>query len=233
MMAAALAFVLVAVTALSAGAGDTAAAITPYLQARDEGRIGAVTGEAFAEPTRPTGPPTPYPGVSVMLIPSDPGLEAELDRLRGAIRESPRAYLTSAEQLRAVREAYERDVTFSGGGELLRGEVSDTAGRFRFAEVPAGRWLLLAWREVPHAVSTRRVPPRDLGSFLGNTETKGYGAVEIWRLAVEVRPRESTTIRLHDRNVWVTVVREDRHLPAGTPTEGAGTLKRRQGTTPR
>ena len=146
-----------------------------------------------------------------MLVPSDPGLEAELDRIRGALRESPRAYFGSAEQLRAAREAYERELVFAGGGELLRGEVSDAAGRFRFADVPAGSWLLLAWREVPHAVSPRHAPGREAETFVGNTETKGYAALEYWRQAVEVRPGESTGVRLHDRNVWVTVVREDRH----------------------
>jgi hypothetical protein len=233
MIAAALALGLVAVSVLAAGAGDTAAAIAPYLQARDQGRIGVVTGEAFAEPSRPTGAPTPYPEVSVMLVPSDPGLESELDRVRRAIRESPRAYFAAAAELRALREAYERELVFAGGGELVRGEVSAAAGRFRFADVPAGTWLLLAWREVPHAVSPRRVPLRDAETFVGNTETKGYAAVELWRQAVEVRPGESTGVRLHDRNVWVTVVSEQRHQPVKTPAEGPGGIMRRQGTTPR
>jgi hypothetical protein len=232
MIAAALALALVAVSAQAAGAGDTATALATYLRARDEGRIGVVTGEAFAEPTRPTGAPTAYPAVSVMLVPSDPGLEAELDRIRGALRETPGTYFGSAEQLRAAREAYERELVFAGGGELLRGEVSDAAGHFRFADVPAGNWLLLAWREVPHAVSTRRAPGRQAEGFVGNTETKGYGALELWRQAVEVRPGESVGVRLHDRNIWVTVVREDRYLrtPVERPPKGAG---RRQGTTPR
>ena len=231
MIVAALALALVAVSALVAGAGDTPAALAPYLRARDEGRTGVVTGEAFAEPTRPTGAPTPYPAVSVMLMPSDPGLEAELDRIRGALRESSRNYFGSAEQLRAAREAYERELVFAGGGELLRGEVSDAAGRFRFPDIPAGSWLLLAWREVPHAVPTRRAPGRQAETFVGNTETKGYGALELWRQAVEVRLGESVAVRLHDRNIWVTVVREDRYLR--TPAEGSRGVGRRQGTTPR
>jgi hypothetical protein len=233
MITAVLALGLVALSVLAAGAEGTAAAIAPYLQARDQGRMGVVTGDAFAEPTRPTGSPTPYPEVSVMLVPSDPGLESDLDRIRGAIRESPGAYFAAADQLRAAREAYERELVFAGGGELLRGEVSDAGGRFRFTNVPAGSWLLVAWREVPHAVSTRRLPPRATEGFVGNTETKGYAAVELWRQAVEVRPGESTGVRLHDRNVWVTVVREHRHLPGRTPADGPGSIRRRQGTTPR
>lgn len=216
---------------LAVAAADTLALVAPYLLARDEGRRGTVTGEAYAEPTRPSGPAAPYAHVSVVLLPSTPHLEAELDRIRDGIRESARAYLGSAERLRTAREAFERELIFSGGGELIRGEVSDAAGRFRFVEVPAGRWLLLAWREVPHVVSAPRVPGRDVGSFAGNAETTGYAALQYWRLAVEVRPSESTAVRLHDRGIWLTVVLEDKRTPASTgPPWGPGS-NRRQGTT--
>ena len=226
-----LALALLLSGGLAVAAADTAALIAPYLLARDEGRRGTVAGEAYAEPTRPSGPAAPYADVSVVLLPSTPALEAELDRIRVEIRESARAYLGSAERLRDAREGFERELVFSGGGELIRGEVSDAAGRFRFVDVPAGSWLLLAWREAPHAVSARRVPPRDVSGFIGNLEATGYAALEYWRLAVEVRPGESTAVRLHDRSVWVTAVREDKRTPASkTPTEGWGS-KRRQGTT--
>jgi hypothetical protein len=226
-----LALGLLLLGSLAVAAADTPALIAPYLVARDEGQRGTVAGEAYAEPARPSGPAAPYADVSVVLLPSTPDLEAELDRIRAGIRESARAYLGSAERLRAAREAFERELVFSGGGELIRGEVSDAAGRFRFVDVPAGSWLLLAWREAPHVVPARRVPPRDVGGFTGNPETTGYAALEYWRLTVEVRPGESTPVRLHDRSVWLTVVREDKRTPESkTPAEGSGS-KRRQGTT--
>jgi hypothetical protein len=229
--AAALALGLAAVTAVSAAGTDAVTtAIAPYLQARDERRTGYVSGEAFAEPARPTGAPVPYADVSVLLLPADRALEAELDRIRGEIRESARTYFDSARRLRAAREAHERALLYAGGGELIRGEVSDTAGRFRLADVPAGSWLLLAWREVRHTVTTRAVPGRGAEAFVGNSESKGYAAIELWRLPVEVRRGEGTPVRLHDRTIWVTVVEEVRRIPVRTPPDGAGGKRRRSTT---
>jgi hypothetical protein len=222
---------LLVVTALASARADAPLPIAPYLRARDEGRTGTVTGEAFAEPTRVGSAPAPYADVSVMLLPSVPDFEAELDRVRAGIRESARAYLASLERVRSARERIERELIFSGGGELVRGEVSDAGGRFRFANVPAGAWTLLAWRDVPHAVSPRPVPGRDVDAFAGNSETKSYAAVEHWRVAVEVRPGESTVVRLHDRNVWLTAVREDKRTPRAPGFDEGGGSKRRQGTT--
>lgn len=215
-------------------AADAPALIAPYLRARDEARTGTVVGEVFAEPTRPTASPAPQPDVSVVLVPATAELDEELSRIRTGFRESARNYLTAAARLRAAREGYERELAFAGGGELSRGEVTDVAGRFRFTDVPAGQWLLLGWREVPHAVAGRRVPARDLGAFVGNTHTTRHAVVDYWKLAVTVRPGESTEVRLHDRNVWLTAIQED----VTTPTSRAGSVeggglgpKRRQGTT--
>ncbi len=224
---------LILVTALAVSAGDASIALEPYLRARDEGRTDAVSGEAFAEPRGPTGPPTPHGDVSVLLLPYSVDFEAELDRIRAGLRESSLAYVGAAGRLRAARESYEHELLFAGGGELIRGEVSDASGRFRFAEVPAGSWLILAWREIPHGASARRIPGRDQGAFVGTVERLGYVAVEYWRLRVEVRPGEASQVRLHDRNIWATVVREEQRTPdrQTTPGDVGGGAKRRQGTT--
>ncbi len=206
---------LLLVVTLPAAAEDTTTVLAPYLRARDEGRTHAVSGEVFAEPRSPTGSPTPYGDVSVLLLPYASDFEAELDRLR------------------AAREAYEHELLFAGGGELIRGEVSDAGGHFRFAEVPAGSWLILAWREIPHGTAPRRVPGRDQGAFVGNLERMGYVAVEYWRQRLDVRPGETIGIRLHDRNIWATLVREEQHTPDRRPAPGdvGGGSKRRQGAT--
>lgn len=227
---------VVAVTARPSGPSpaDSRPPIDPYLQARDRGLTGVVTGEAFAESTSPSGAATPYGDVSVMLLPALPDFEAELDRIRAGLRDNARAYLAAAERLRAAREGLERDLAFSGGGELVLGEVTDGGGRFRFADVPTGAWTLLAWRDEPHPQSGRPVPARELGAFVGVTQTTGFTAVALWRFAIEVRPGEQATIRLNDRNVWLTVVREDRRTlePPKKATDGTGKgSKRRQGTT--
>lgn len=232
--AAALTAGLILVVAMAASAGDATTALAPYLRARDEGRTDAVTGDASAESRRPTGSPAPYGDVSVLLLPYSADFESELDRIRAGLRESSLAYVEAAGRLRVARKAYEHELLFAGGGELIRGEVSDAAGRFRFAAVPAGSWLMLAWREIPHGAAPRRIPGRDQGAFVGNVERMGYVAVEYWRQRVEVRPGEASTVKLHDRNIWATLVREEHHVPdrRTTPGDVGGGAKRRQGTTP-
>jgi len=211
------------------GPADTRPPIDGYLQARDHGLTGVVTGEAFADPTQPSGPTTPYGDVSVMLLPAVPDFEAELDQIRAGLRENERAYLGAAERLRESREGLERNLAFSGGGELVLGEVTDAGGRFRFAGVPTGAWILLAWRDDPHPQAARRARAKGIGDFVGLTQTRGFTAVTLWRLPIDVRPGEQATVRLNDRNVWLTLVREDkRTLEPKNPTEATGS-KRRQG----
>jgi len=227
----AVAFVLAVVVASvpALGPADTRPPIDGYLQALDHGLTGVVTGEAFADPTQASGAPTPYSDVSVMLLPAVPDFEAELDRIRAGLRESERAYLGAAERLRDAREGLERELAFSGGGELVLGEVTDAGGRFRFSGVPTGAWILLAWRDDPHSQSPRRARAKGLGDFVGVTQTTGFTTVTLWRLAVDVRPGEQAAVRLNDRNVWLTVVREDKKtLEPKSVTEGTG-AKRRQG----
>ena len=210
-------------------AAEVPGLIAPYLRARDEGRTGVVTGEAFADPTRASASPAPRPDVSVMLLPMAPDLDAELSRIRSGLRDSERAYLTAAARLRSARQGYERDLAYAGGGELTRGDVTDASGRFRFTGVPAGQWLLIAWRDVPHAVAGRNLPTRALGGFVGNTQIRGHVALEYWRLAVDVRSGATTELRLHDRNVWVTVIQEDTITPssrAETVEGGMGSKRR-------
>ena len=218
---------------LTVAAGDAASVLAPYLRARDEGRTDAVTGDAYAESRRPGGSPAAYDDVSVLLLPYSSSFEGELDRIRAGLRESSLAYVEAAERFRVAREAYEHELLFAGGGELIRGEVTDAGGRFRFVGVPAGSWLMLAWRDVPHGASARRIPGREQGAFVGNVERMGYVAVEYWRQRIEVRPGEASTIRLHDRNIWATLVREDHRVPdrRTTPGDVGGGAKRRQGTT--
>lgn len=224
---------LLFVAALAASAGDATTVLAPYLRARDEGRTDAISGAVYAEPRNPTGSPVPYDDVSVLLVPYSADFEAELDRIRVGLRESSLAYVEAAERLRAAREDYEHELLFAGGGEMIRGEVSDAGGRFRFTEVPAGSWLMLAWRDIPHGLSARRIPAKEQGAFVGNVERRGYVAVEYWRQRLEVRPGEPTSVRLHDRNIWATLVREEQRTPdrRTTPGDVGGGAKRRQGTT--
>ena len=206
-----------AVAVCPAAAGDDARAlVAPYLEARERGAVGEVGGDVHADASRPADAPEPVAGVSVMLLPRSAALEAELDAVKRASRDSSWSFVAAAERLRLLRADYERALAMAGGGELVRGEVSDGRGRFRFDGVPAGGWLLLAWQEAPHRVSGRKVPRGVSGKFHDNWERTGYAAVTYWRMPVEVRAAESASVSLHERNGWLTVVREEQRLPAQT-----------------
>lgn len=229
-MARALVAVAWLVTVASvASAADVRAVVTPYLDARSRGALGQVSGDVFAEPRAGKSAPTPHGGVSIMLLPASAELATELDGVKRAYRDSASAYAAAAGQLAAMRSEYERGLMTAGGGELVRGEVSDELGRFRFAEVPAGRWLLLAWREVSRPVSTRKVPGKEATDFRDNWERTGYVEVSYWRMEVDVRAGETAHVSLFDRNGWLTVVREEQRLPSDA--RKSTTPKHRQGTT--
>ncbi|MBI2528170.1 MAG: hypothetical protein HYV93_19590 [Candidatus Rokubacteria bacterium] len=173
------------------------------------------------------GPPVPYGSVAVMLVPDSAALERELDRIKAGLRESLRSYTDGAARVVAAREAYERALLAAGAGELVRGEVSDVDGRFRFSGVPAGDWLLLAWHNAEHPVRGRRLPKREAGHFTGNLERTGSTAITYWRMRLHIRTSEVATVTLNDRNGWMTGVREESRPPDSLGDAG----KRRQGTT--
>jgi hypothetical protein len=213
----------------SSGA-DLRAVVAPYLASVERGAVGQVEGTAFAEPRSPTGAPVPWEGMSVMLVPRSPEVEAELDAIKDIRRDSVTGYVNAYHRLAAARVEYERALAAAGGGTLVRGEVSDAAGRFRFTAVPAGAWLLVAWREVPHMTPGRKTKAGQARDFRDNWERAGHTVVEYWRQDVDVRTGETVSLSLFDRNEWMTVVREELRLPTDAAKPGS-TKARRQGTT--
>jgi hypothetical protein len=148
-----------------------------------------------------------------MLFPRSPAFDARLDELKSAARDSMWAYTESGERLGDLRADYERALAMAGAGELVRGEVTDAEGRFRFGDVPVGQWVLIAWHETPHARGGRKIKKSEAGVFRGNVERTGYVAVTYWRLELDVRPGEPAAVSLNDRNGWFTAVREINRQP--------------------
>ncbi|MET0851286.1 MAG: hypothetical protein ABW020_09175, partial [Candidatus Rokuibacteriota bacterium] len=170
---------------------DAAAAralVAPYLDARTRGVVGDVTGEVQGEPRTPTGPPAAIPGAVVSLAPYAEVVVTALDAIKAASRDTAWTYTEGAGKLSALRAAYEAALAGAGAADLLRSQTSDGDGRVRFVDVPAGRWLLVAWHEVPHVVSGRKVPGVAATNFRENMERTGYVTVTYWRMDVEVRP---------------------------------------------
>jgi len=212
-----------------ASAGDVAALVAPILAAGERGSLGSVEGRAFAE-GRPGGASTPYPSVSVLLLPRSAAFEADLEAIKTHSRDSPDAYIEAEPKVSAARLAFERALIDTGADELILGSSTDGAGAFRFQRVPEGAWMLLAWRETPQA---KRPPGPKRGEaerYKTRPQVFGQTIVTLWWRPVTVKAGEEATVRLHDRNEWMTGVREDRRIP----DQGQlATPRTKQGTAPR
>jgi hypothetical protein len=199
--------------AANAWAKDAAELTAPLLAARERGAFGSVDGRAYAEGQRGGAETTPYPAVSVLLLPRSEEFEAEMEGIKASHRDSIDAYLEAEPKLSAVRVAYERSIIDAGGGQLLLGESSDAAGAFRFARVPEGAWTLLAWREMPHAKRPTSLKASEARRYKTRPQVFGYTTVVFWRIPLDVKAGEEVAVRLHDRNEWLTGTREDRRVP--------------------
>jgi hypothetical protein len=213
------------------GSGMVAPDPTPYLEAQAGARVARVTGTATTDSRRPGEPAVPLDGVSVLLMPYSPALETELQLVREGYRQSSRSYVEAAGRIEGLRQAYETSLRSQGGGLLVRGEVSDGSGAFRFAEVPAGSWLVLAWLTQRHQLTGRRLPGQDAGNFVGNVERSGYTAVTYWLLRLDLQPGAVRTLQLSERAAWLTAVKEDQREPQKSPSGSSAGRSRRQGTT--
>jgi hypothetical protein len=208
-------------------ADDMTDLVVPYLRARDDKRVGEVMGHALGDPTHPTAPGVPYEGVSVLLLPYSVGFDSELDDIKAHFRDSLRNYMGAAADVVAARTAYESALLWAGGGELIRVEVSDARGLVRLTDVPAGEWMLLAWREEAHPGKAPKLKLRETKGFRDIPMSAGHSVVSYWWMRLEVRAGETTPVDLNDRNVWMAAVREDLIFMQGLPATKTGPRKSR------
>lgn len=202
-----------AMGAVPAGAGDPGELVTSLLRARDAGAVGEVRCQAWAEPSRPSAPPAPDRSVSVMLLPYSAELEAQLDAVKSGQRDSLKDFADAAGRIEAARTNYESALRFAGGGELIRGDVTDDQGRIRLTGLPAGDWLLVAWKDLGHSAKRYRLQKGEARKYPDVPTSVGYSMVTYWRLRVTVRAKEASEITLTDRNVWITALKEERQFP--------------------
>jgi hypothetical protein len=210
MLAAVLVAALLASIAFAAAAADLGNLIAPYLAAREQGAVGTVVGRAYAEASRAGDPPRPYAAVSVLLVPRTPGFEGELAAIKAARRDSPDRFVDADPQIRATRTAFERALIEAGAGALMKGDSTDGTGIFRFADVPEGAWMLLGWQESGGKKTASRSSKSDAIQFPTRPEVVASFTVVYWLLPLDVRAGEETQVRLHDRNTWLTAIREVR-----------------------
>ncbi len=197
-------------------AEDMKELIAPYLRARDDHAVGEVAGHAYGDAPRPSAPAVPYEGVSVLLLPYSAGLESDLDGVKEHLRDSLGKYMQAGADVTSARTAHESALLWAGGGELIRGEVSDDQGRVRLGGLPIGEWLLLAWREETKQGRAPRLRPQETRGFRDIPMSTGHSVVSYWLMRLQVRTGETTSVDFNDRNVWMTAVREDLHPMQGT-----------------
>ena len=228
---AALAVVLVLLGGTIASAGDVAALVAPLLAARERGALGSVDGRAYEEGRRGGAEATPYASVSVLLLPRSVDFEVELAAIKARSHDSPDAYIEAEPKVSATRLAFQQALIDRGAGQLILGETSDASGAFRFQRVPESAWTLLAWRETAHAIKRPAAPKRsEAGRYKSRPQVFGQTTVVFWSMPVTVKAGEGVTVRLHDRNEWLTGIREDRRV---TDPAQPTTQRTQQGAAPR
>jgi hypothetical protein len=196
--------------ALTLSGTDLTALIAPYLAARERGAVGTVVGRAYAEASRPGDPPRPSAAVSVLLLPRTPSLEADLAAIKAARRDSLDRFVDADPKIRAARTVFERALIEAGAGALMKGDQTDGAGIFRFADVPEGAWMLLGWQESGGKQTGSQSSTTDATQFPTRPEVLASYTVVYWLLPLDVKAGEETQVRLHDRNTWLTAIRDVR-----------------------
>ena len=206
---------------------DLAGLVGTYLRTGAEQARGAVAARAYVEPTRPTAAPTPQPDVSVVLLPYSAALEAELDAVKAGLRDSLDAYARAVSRIETARVDYERALLAAGGGALVRSEITDVQGGARVGDVPAGEWLVLAWREGGHTTKRFKLRDQDAKRYPDVPSSVTYSLVTYWRMRVAVKPAETVEIAMNDRNTWMTGARQEAGSPVPPRPPASGSEKRR------
>jgi hypothetical protein len=207
--------VLLAVLLLAASVAEALDVdLEPYRQARRAGAVGHVAGRVLAEPARPHAPGRPFVGTTVTLLPRSPNLLGTLESLKRGSRDSVQAFRDAAPAMRKAREVYERELLEAGVPDLTPLLQVDADGTFRFEDVPAGAWLVLAWYSVANDVATARVNPKERALFPTLSRLRGFQDVTVWLREVSVAGGNTVSVELNDRNLWFRGVIEERLLDA-------------------
>jgi hypothetical protein len=206
---------------------DLANLVGAYLRTGAEQARGAVAARAYVEPTRPAAAPAPQPDVSVVLLPYSAALEAELDAVKAGLRDSVDAYARAVTRIETARVDYERALLAAGGGALVRSEITDAQGGARVGDVPAGEWLVLAWREGGHTTKRFKLRDQDAKRYPHVPSSVTYSLVTYWRMRVAVKPAETVEIAMSDRNTWMTGARQEAGSPVPPRPPTSDSQKRR------
>ncbi|MGH7309664.1 MAG: hypothetical protein ACREK6_13290 [Candidatus Rokuibacteriota bacterium] len=186
-----------------------------YRKAAAAGAVGVVAGRAVGDPQRPGEPPPSLPDVGVTLVPRSSALLVELDRIRTQARQEPDAFRSSARAVARARQNFERALAEAGTADLVRFTAVEPDGAFVLERIPAGAWVLIAQRAVFVPKLGTAPSRRERESFGSRSHLSGYYAVTIWLRTLSVRPGESESVELTDRNAWMRAIAEERSPEGG------------------
>jgi len=206
---------------------DVGALVDALFKARNDRALGIVTARVYAEPSRPGAGPAPQASVLIHLVPYSAAFEANLDAVRTGLRDSLGGYTRAVSLVEESRVDFERALVAAGGGALVRSEVTDADGAVRLADIPAGDWLMLAWRESGHLTKRFKRSEQDLKRYPDVPTTITYSMVTHWRVRVTVLPGEGAEVAMNDRNVWMTAPREESGASGRPRAPATGAPKRR------
>ena len=193
-----------------------------YRDAAAQHELGGIRGRAFQERRKPTGPDTPLTGTSIALLPRSEAWLLRLSGIKRGARDSLETYRDAAPAVRRAREAYEKRLLEAGAGDLPQGATVDADGRFSLEGIPAGPWVLLAFRSSTYVSKTpleRPVPPGQLRQparplpYLPPDKLAGYYVVTYWLRELNVAAGSVEPVELTDRNVWLSGVAENLQPP--------------------
>jgi hypothetical protein len=162
---------------------------------------GLLWGRIAVEEESPEGPWTPLVGVEVRLYPYAPEVAGDLEAIRQGARNSGSAYDAAVAEMERRLEAYTERLP----KDAVRHTNTDPAGLFVFDDLPAGEWLVIAFRITAYrTVQTRPIQPRPRRGQGGDTflpqDRRPAKEVEVWVSRVRVGPGDRARLALTDRS---------------------------------
>jgi len=206
----------------SAAEVDLTDLVSAYLKTGGERAPGVVAARALVEPLRPTAAASAQADVSLVLLPYSPRLEAQLDAVKAGLRDSVDSYVRAVTLIETTRVDYERALVDAGGAALVRTGITDARGQVRLSDLPAGEWLLLAWRDSGHVSKRHKLREADARRYPNVPPSVTYSIVTYWRSRVVVRPAATVEVAMTDRNAWMTAPRHETGPPARSTPSKAG-----------
>jgi hypothetical protein len=197
-----------------AAAPDTS--VERYRAATREGSTGDLVGRVYEERRKPDARDRPFADTIVTLVPYSATFRSRLETVKRESRESMNGFRQAVPNIRQVREAYEAALWEQGAGDLILAAPVGADGTFRLDAMPAGHWLLLAWRAEFVERAGLGQTAEEQRVYTKTPRLKGFYRVAVWLREIDVAVRATDSVELTDRGAWFNGIDEqwDRVPPA-------------------